>query len=96
MFSVKQLNLLKTLLDYRKHSILHLYSTGTVSATLPKECGEKQQFYYALVVRPVGGEESPVVPVLEFISNNQSVITISTILHHFFNTLVVLFITSII
>jgi len=85
LYTQTKLKILKRLIDYNKSTVLHLDSTGTVSATLPREYGEKRQFYYALVVRLIGAKDTSIVPLLEFISNSQSVITISAVLHHFFS-----------
>jgi len=85
LFTVKQLKILDRLIKYSDSSVLHLDTTGTVSANLPKEFSQKSQFYYAMVVRLMDSTDASVLPIL-FISNNHSVVTISTVLHHFFST----------
>jgi len=86
LFTYKQLDILQRITKYSSSTVLHPDSTGTVSAHLPKEFRNKSQFYYAMVVRLIGSSDTSVLPVLEFVSNSHSVITIKTDLHHFFST----------
>jgi hypothetical protein len=85
LYTERQLHILKRFIRLSPGSVLHLDSTGTVSARLPTEFGTKQQFYYALCIRMKGAVESPVIPVLEFISNSQMAMTIAHVLHGFFH-----------
>jgi hypothetical protein len=85
LYMERQLNILQRFIKLAASSVLHLDSTGTVSARLPLEYGSKQQFYYALCIRLKNAVEAPVIPVLEFISNSQMARTIAHVLHGFFH-----------
>jgi hypothetical protein len=84
LYCNRQLDILSRFTKLSEGSVLHLDSTGTVSARLPAEYGIKRQFYYALCIRLTDAIEAPVVPVFEFISNSQMATTIADILHSFF------------
>lgn len=84
LYSNRQLLLLRNYLTYNPGGLLTLDSTGNVIGSLPKCYGEKKAFYYALVINLPGATESPVVPILEYITNDHTAKNNSHILHFFF------------
>jgi hypothetical protein len=73
MYSEKSFDILKRLLKTNPTAVLHLDSTGRVCSKLPAPHDRKTNFYYAVVVHLPDIPSAPVVPVLEFISGNQTV-----------------------
>lgn len=84
MFQEKQLKILQRLLKYDRNICLHIDSTGSISNKLPEYIDSKRQFYYAVTVT-LSSEEAPVIPLLEFITNSHTAVSISTQLHLFFD-----------
>lgn len=90
LYMNRQFLLLKKYLAYNPNGLLTLDSTGKVCSNLPKTCGNNQAYYYAMVINLPGATESPVLPVLEYITTNQTAMNNSHILHFFFRTYVYL------
>ena len=64
--------------------VVHIDSTGRMSAKLPEEYGTTQQYYYAAVVNLPGDTESPCIPLLEIVSNSHSATSLSQAFHQYF------------
>lgn len=84
LYTERQFTILKEYFAYNPYSVLTLDSTGQIIATLPPRYKNKTVLYYSLVAHLPGAEESPVIPVLEYLTNVQTAWNNSNILHVFF------------
>lgn len=84
LYTERQFRLLKSYLAYNPNGVLTLDATGKIVATLPERYSDKAVYYYALVINLPGGQESPTVPVFEYVTNNQTAWNNSHMLHAFF------------
>ncbi|OXA49610.1 CXXC-type zinc finger protein 1 [Folsomia candida] len=82
LYTQKQINIFKKVLAWNSDIVFYLDASGKVSSALPVGLDQTRQFYYALVIKlPLG--DAPLIPVVEFVTNSHSAVTISTQLRYF-------------